>query len=177
MKSLKWIWSDKHLTLDTKLHIYQTLALSVLLYATDTWTLLSADVRTLDAFHQKCLRRLLGIRWYDRVRNNEVLQRTSLTSPSHRRTSVFGHVACDDTPANMSPAPCKHNSRPPESTWCCPPGRSRNKWLNQLWNDSTHPIGLLETCCQPRTWWCNNVTALAVYAIVVRWKVTWPFHS
>ena len=36
MKSLKWIWSDKHLTLDTKLHIYQTLALSVLLYATDT---------------------------------------------------------------------------------------------------------------------------------------------
>jgi len=91
------------------------------------------------------------------------------------------------TPANMSPAPCKHNSRSPESTWCCPPGRSRNKYYNgqvwlhhpidQLWNDSTHPIGLLEMCCQPRTWWCNNVTALAGYAIVVRWKVTWPFHS
>ena len=36
-------------------------------YAADTWTLLSADVWTLDAFHQKCLRQLLGIRWYNRV--------------------------------------------------------------------------------------------------------------
>jgi len=72
MASLKRIWRDKHLTLDTKLHLYQTLVLSVLLYATDTWTLLSADVRTLDDFHQKCLRQLLGIRWYDRVRNDEV---------------------------------------------------------------------------------------------------------
>ena len=53
MTSLKRIWSDKRLTLDTKLRIYQTLVLSVLLYAADTWTLLSADVRTLDAFHQK----------------------------------------------------------------------------------------------------------------------------
>jgi len=66
------IWSDKRLTLVTKLRIYQTLVLFVLLYATDTWTLLSADVRTLDAFHQKCLRQLLGIRWYDRVRSDEV---------------------------------------------------------------------------------------------------------
>jgi len=56
MTSLKWIWSDKRLTLNTKLCIYQTLVLCVLSYATDTWTLLSADVRTLDAFHQKCLR-------------------------------------------------------------------------------------------------------------------------
>jgi len=51
-------------------------------------------VRTLDAFHQKCMRQLLGIRWYDRVRNNEVLQQTGLTSLTHllsrRRTSVVG---------------------------------------------------------------------------------------
>ena len=42
--SLTWILSDKHLTLDTKLHMYQTLVVSVLLYAADTWTLLAADV-------------------------------------------------------------------------------------------------------------------------------------
>ena len=73
--SLKRIWRDKRLTLDNKLRIYKTLVLSVLLYAADTWTLLSANVRTLDAFHQKCMRQLLGIRWYDRVglRNDEIL--------------------------------------------------------------------------------------------------------
>jgi len=39
MTSLKRIWSDKHLTLDTKLRIrHQTLVLSVLLYAADTST-------------------------------------------------------------------------------------------------------------------------------------------
>jgi len=59
MTSLKRIWRDKRLTLDTKISIYQPLVLSVLLYAADTWTLLSADVRTLDAFHEKCLKQLL----------------------------------------------------------------------------------------------------------------------
>jgi len=44
----------------------------------------------------------------DRVRNNEVLQRTGLTSLFHllsrRRISVFGHVSRldDDTPANVA---------------------------------------------------------------------------
>jgi len=128
LMSLKQTWSDKRLTLDTKLCIYQTLVLSVLLYAADTWTLLSADVRTLDAFRQKCLRQLLGIRRYDRVRNDEVLQRTGLTSLSHllsrRRISVFGHVARldDDTRANMAlqlhinvsfNRPPDHTSTPP----------------------------------------------------------------
>ena len=50
MTSLKRIWSDKRLTLDIKLPLCQTLVVvSVLLYAADTWPLLSADVRTLDS--------------------------------------------------------------------------------------------------------------------------------
>ena len=56
-------------------------------------------------FTRSVLRQLLGIRWYDRVRNGEVLQQTSLTSLSHllslRRVR---HVARldNDTPANMA---------------------------------------------------------------------------
>ena len=110
-----------------------------------TGTLLSADVRTVDAFHQKCLRQLIGIR----VRNDEVLQRTGLTSLSHllsrRRISVFGHVARldDDTPANVALQLHINVSinRPPDRTWRRPPGRPRNKWLDQLRDDSTRPIG------------------------------------
>ena len=33
-------------------------------------------------------------------------------------------------------------NRPPDRTWRRPPGRPRNKWLNQLRNDSTCPIEL-----------------------------------
>ena len=34
-------------------------------------------------------------------------------------------------------------NRPPDRTWRRPPGRPRNKWLDQLRNDSTRPIGEL----------------------------------
>ena len=74
---------------------------------------------------------------------------TGLTSLSHllsrRRISVFGHVARlgDVTPANMA-LQLHINaslSRPPGRTWRRPPGRPQNKWLDQLRNDSTRPIG------------------------------------
>jgi len=120
--------------------------------------LLSADVWILDGLHQKCLRQLLGIRWYDRVRNDEVLQRTGLTSLSHllsrRRISVFGHVARlgDVTPANMALQLHINVSlnRPPDRTWRRPPGRPRNRWLDQLRNDSTRLIGDLWRCVVDR---------------------------
>jgi len=115
----------------------------------DPCVLLSAHVETRDAFHQKCPRQLLGIRRYDRVRNDEVLQRTGLTSLYHllsrRRISLFGHVARldDDTPANMALRLHINISlnRPPDRTWRRPPGRPRNKWLDQVRHDSTRPIG------------------------------------
>ena len=34
-------------------------------------------------------------------------------------------------------------NRPPDRTWRRPPGRPRNKWLDQLRNDCTSPIGEL----------------------------------
>ena len=58
---------------------------------------------------------------------------------------VFGHVArLDDvTPANMALQLHINVSlnRPPDRTWRRPPGRPQNKWLDQLRNDSTRPIG------------------------------------
>ena len=83
--------------------------------------------------------------------NDEVLQRTGLTSLSHLLSSqcisVFGHVArLDDvTPANMALQLHINVSlnRPPDRTWRRPPGRPRNNWLDQLRNNSTRPTGEL----------------------------------
>ena len=76
---------------------------------------------------------------------------TGLTSQSHllscQRISVFGLVARldDDTPANMALQLHINVSlnRPPDCTSSRPPGRLQNKWLDQLRNDSTRPIGEL----------------------------------
>ena len=47
--------------------LYQALVMSVLLYGAETWTLLAADIGTLEAFHRpmKCQRQMLNIHWWD----------------------------------------------------------------------------------------------------------------
>jgi len=97
MSSLSNIWNAKHLSTQTKVCVYQTLVLSILLYASETWTSLASDMRAIESFHMKCQGRILGIRWHDFVRNSEVSLRTGLTPMSDRmtrgRNAIFGHVA------------------------------------------------------------------------------------
>ena len=125
------------------------------------------------------------IYWYDWVRNDEVLQRTGLTSQSHLlshwRISVFQHVARldDDTPANMALQLHINVSLnwPPDRMWRLPPGRPRNKWLDQLRNDSIHPTGdLWRRAVDRGRWWCNDVTALTSYVtmmMMIYWFSEW----
>jgi len=75
MSSLDNIWKDKRLSLSIKLCVYLALVqsvVSVLLYASETWTLTVADSKSLDAIHMKCQRRILGISWHQFVQNEEV---------------------------------------------------------------------------------------------------------
>ncbi|CAH8590987.1 unnamed protein product [Dicrocoelium dendriticum] len=55
------VWNNHHLTIDTKLMVYKSMVLSVLLYGSVTWTMYRRDVRYLERFHQQCLRRILRI--------------------------------------------------------------------------------------------------------------------
>jgi len=71
--------NNKHLSIQTKVRIYQTLVLSILLYASETWTSLGSDMKAIESFHMKCQRRILGIKWHNFVRNPEVSLRTGLT--------------------------------------------------------------------------------------------------
>ena len=45
------IWKRTGLSLQTKIWLYTALVISVLLYGSETWTLLKADERQLEAFH------------------------------------------------------------------------------------------------------------------------------
>jgi len=54
--------------------------MSVLLYGAETWTLLVADMNTLEAIHMKCQRQVLDVRWWAHVSNAEVLQRSGLST-------------------------------------------------------------------------------------------------
>ena len=50
-----------------------------LLYGCETWTCYRRHLKQLDQFHLRCLRKILGIQWEDRVTNQEVLRRSSLS--------------------------------------------------------------------------------------------------
>ena len=70
--------------------------LSTLLYGSEAWTPYSRQERRLNAFHLRCLRRLLGITWQDRVTNIDVLAEAGMPSMfailTQRRLRWLGHV-------------------------------------------------------------------------------------
>ena len=92
----KRVWMNPLLTRSTKSLVYRTCVLSTLLYGGETWSTYSLQEKKLNTFHLRCLRRILGIRWQDKVSNAEVLQRTGCQdiriTLSNRRLSWLGHV-------------------------------------------------------------------------------------
>ena len=76
--------------------MYSACVLGTLLYGSETWTTYQRHERKLHAFHMRCLRRILGISWRDRVSNVEVLDRADIPSMCQllreRRLRWLGHV-------------------------------------------------------------------------------------
>ena len=97
MNQLDKVWKQGHLLLTTKLRLYESCVLSILLYFSETWTLLKAATNRLQAFHMRCLRRILGVRWQDHVTNLEVKACSRSEDIAlrikRRRLALFGHVA------------------------------------------------------------------------------------
>ena len=76
----KRVWTNKQLTLNTKLKVYQACVLSSLLYGSESWTTYARQENRLESFHIRCLRRILGIKWQDRVTNTAVLEKVNSLS-------------------------------------------------------------------------------------------------
>ena len=92
----KRVWTNKQLTLNTKLKVYQACVLSSLLYGSESWTTYARQESRLESFHIRCLRRILGIKWQDRVTNTAVLEKADSLSIhlmlSQRRLRWLGLV-------------------------------------------------------------------------------------
>ncbi|KAL8602544.1 hypothetical protein ACOMHN_062332 [Nucella lapillus] len=92
----KRVWENSMLTIKTKTQVYQACVLSTLLYGSESWILYTRQERRLNTFHVRCLRRILGISWQDRVPNKDVLARAGIHSMfallTKRRFRWLGHV-------------------------------------------------------------------------------------
>jgi hypothetical protein len=113
MNNLECIWLQPHLLLATELHLYMTPIVPMLLYASETWTSTKADLSHLQAFHMRCQTRILGVRWFHKVKNGDITRRTGLLHIGDliqkRRHAFFGHVARIDpqAPAHVALKLCR----------------------------------------------------------------------
>ena len=74
------IWDRSGIRLDAKLKVYRSVVLPTLLYACETWTVYQRHAKRLNHFHTSCLRKLLKIKWQDRIPDTEVLKRAGMQS-------------------------------------------------------------------------------------------------
>ena len=74
------VWEREGITLNTKIKVYQAIVMPSLLYGCETWTVYQRHARTLNRFHLNCLRKILRIRWQDKIPDTEVLNRSNMMS-------------------------------------------------------------------------------------------------
>ncbi|BHF68612.1 hypothetical protein SprV_0301164900 [Sparganum proliferum] len=71
-------WSGHGLHLNTKLKMYRTVILPTLLYGAETWMMDKKGARRLNHFHLSCLRRILRLRWQNRILDTDILEREGI---------------------------------------------------------------------------------------------------
>ena len=90
------VWSNNKLSDHTKVNVYKACVISTLLYGSESWTMHARQEKRLNVFHMRCLRRILGIAWQNRVTNKVVLEKAGIPSLytilKQRRMRWLGHV-------------------------------------------------------------------------------------
>jgi hypothetical protein len=63
----------------TRIKLYNTLALPVLLYGSETWTVKARDARRITAVQMKYMRRTAGYTWTDYKTNTQIAKELKIT--------------------------------------------------------------------------------------------------
>jgi len=182
------IWRSQLLT-TTKLRLYNTCILPIILYGLECWVVSKTDVRrskrsTSDAF--ECCWASNGttcLKWWCSEAN-----KATETHCDNRgtRLTLFGHIACMDHNADAK----RILFASPQRDWRRPPGRSHITWLSTIQHDlrchnltlpeavdmaQNHPLWRLlsmsgttqsyRVACQKRQRWPNKPTTSLVSTV------------
>nr|VZI51095.1 unnamed protein product [Spirometra erinaceieuropaei] len=72
------VWSRQGLHINTKLEMYKVVTLPKLLCGAETWTVYKKQTQRSSHFHLSCLRRMMKLRWQNRIPDTAVLERTGI---------------------------------------------------------------------------------------------------
>jgi len=121
------IWSSHSINSTIKFCLYASIVLSTALHACETCKSTASIRNTLDVFHRRCIRKILGLSWQDRVTNEELKKRSGMQALSEivqtRRLRLAGHVLRlpDVRPARLAitwiQESGRNTSSRPQMTW------------------------------------------------------------
>ena len=127
---LRKIWRAKRIKINTKMRLFNSNVKAVLLYGAETWRTTQKTLKKIQTFINTCLRRILHLKWTDKVPNT-TLWKTTKQLPieneiKKRKWRWIGHTL----------------RKPPESitrqaiTWN-PPGKRRRGRPRNTWQRDT----------------------------------------
>jgi hypothetical protein len=162
------IWHSTIYNANTKLHIFKSCVVSVLLYGCETWLVTEGIKRKLQVFVNRCLRRILRIFWPNTISNAELWERANMTDINttirRRKYGWIGH-----TLRKPSEEVC-HRALQYNPQGSRPVGRPKNTWrrtvlsevntLQEFSSSRVTNITSLKTIADRRARWRNLVSSL-----------------
>ena len=167
MQSLNKIWQNKRIGQATKVKIYETLVLSVLLYNSETWTMKEATKNSVLVFEMGCLRKILGVSRRNHIRNLDIraalnVEVDVVRKIQRRRLKYFGHVTRMEGSRfpNLALYGRVHGHRER--------GRPRKRWLDNIREDcleiNLDVVGATRLAASDREKWRSQVVKLPEHA-------------
>jgi hypothetical protein len=94
--TLRPVWKSGKYSTTTKIRLFNSNVMPVLLYGAEMWRITGTDSKRLDVLQRTCLRRILGVFWPQTISNEELYSRTGTTPVSEtikmRRWKWIGHI-------------------------------------------------------------------------------------
>ena len=120
------LWKSKEIGRRTKLRLFNSNVKSVLLYGAETWRTTKGNSKKIQTFINTCLRKIMNIRWPEKISNINLWQRTNQnpidTDILQRKWRWLGHTLrkpqdnITRTALTWNPQG-KHRKGRPKNTW------------------------------------------------------------
>ena len=132
--SLKHIFESRRATLEVKIRLFNSHIQSIFLYNSELWTLTKSLKNTVDVFQRNTLRKIINIRWPNKIRNEDLYEKCGVKEWSkivkERRLRWYGHLLrlANHTPAKRALKEARREVKKPK-------GGQKLTWLKLIDRD------------------------------------------